>query len=383
MRRLSFLKSAAPAVLAAFFASRLLVFAVVLLISHLETAKISFGGQVRETRINLGRDVGSLWDPFMVADAGWFRSIAEDGYAREAFHTREQRNWAFLPAFPLLVRYLRILPEYAPNAILWSNLLFLAALFALHGATRATGLSETAARRAVALVAFFPTSYFFFVPGSESLYLLAAAGAWWAAARERWGVAGAVACLAAATRVTGILLLPALLILFLQSHRRPDRRAAWLLVVPLGLGAFMLFLWRTTGNPLAFVEIQSLWHRGTTSPLAPYLQFFRDLPMVSVEWNLRILHAAAGLLMLVATGMLALRRRYALAFFLVGTLAVALSSGSLQSLTRYAATAFPLFMAMGDAIDDESIAAPILCVSAALLGVLTCLFAMRIDIGMS
>lgn len=383
MGRLSFLKSTAPAVLTAFFASRLLIFVVVLLISRLETAKITFGGQVRETRINLGRDVGSVWDPFMVADAGWFRSIAEDGYAREAFHEREQRNWAFLPAFPLLVRYLRILPSYAPNAILLSNLLFLAALFALHGAARASGLGETAARRAVALAAFFPTSYFFFVPGSESLYLLAAAVAWWAAARDQWGTAGAVACVAAATRVTGILLLPALLVLFLQSHRRLDRRAAWLLLIPAGLAGFMLFLWRTTGNPLAFVEIQSLWHRSTSSPLAPYLQFFRDLPVVSVEWNLRILHASAGLLMLGATVLLALRRRYALSFFLVATLTVALSSGSLQSLTRYAATAFPLFVAMGDAVEDEALAAPVLGASAALLGVLTCLFAMRVDIGMA
>src|SRR5207248_4000927 len=149
----------------------------------------------------------------------------------------------------------------------------LAALLLLAPLTLACGGSDDDAARAVFYAAFFPTSYFFSMPLPESLFLLLTVAAFLAAQRDRWWLAGVAGALAAATRPAGILLLPALALLAVE--RRVWRRAAWLLLIPLGTAAFMLHLYRITGNAFAFAGVQGSWNRHPTAPWTPLLAFLR------------------------------------------------------------------------------------------------------------
>ena len=99
------------------------------------------------------------------------------------------------------------------------------------------------------------------MPLPESLFLLLTVASYYFAKSERWWLAGICGALASVTRTSGILLLPALAVLFWETYRpalqlrnaRTWRKEALaLLLVPLGLFAFMIYLHFLTGNAFAF-----------------------------------------------------------------------------------------------------------------------------------
>jgi hypothetical protein len=369
---------AVRAVAGAFVASRLIVLLVLLTFSQLHVVGTSFG-IVQETRIDLR---GVSLAPLVTGDAEWFRSISEDGYARGPFHTGEQKNWAFFPLFPLLVRWLGVLPGYALDAFLLTHFFFLAGLAMLHTMTLRAGFSEEIARRAVLYAAFFPTSYFFSLPVSESLFLLLGAACIAAALANRWLLAGLLGALASATRIHGVLLIVFLIVLCVQ-RRRPWRDALPIALVPLGLAAFCAFLWRTTGNAFAFFDIQRDWQRGGGNPLAPFATFFRELPVISTQWNFRALHLLAFALLVLAVIVLWRARQQAMATFVAACLLLPLATGSLQSMSRYLLSAFPAFIAFAALPWSDRTHHAVHCALAVLLGVLTVLFTLHVDIALA
>jgi Gpi18-like mannosyltransferase len=140
--------------------------------------------------------------------------------------------------------------------------------------TLACGGTEEDAARACFYLAFFPTAYFLSLPLPESLFLFLIVGAFFAAHRDRWWLAALLGALATATRPAGGLLLPALALLAIE--RSVWRRAlAWLLLIPLGTVAFMLHLYRVTGNAFAFAGVQEDWHRHAPMPWTPLFSFLR------------------------------------------------------------------------------------------------------------
>jgi len=363
------------AVAGPFIASRAVVLALLVLFGNLEPVRTTFGF-VKETRITLR--AAPLTDVFSAGDAKWFRIVAEEGYVRAPFHTGIQVNWAFFPLFPMIARYVRILP-YALNATILTHLFFLGALLMLYRLALASGFDDEIARRAVAYAAFFPSSYFFSLPMAESLFVLLAAGCCVAALAGRWWLAGLLGALASATRVQGVLLVAFLAVLCWQ------RRRGWysLLLVPCGLAAFCVFLWRITGNPFAFADIQSEWQRSAGLGFAQFALFFRELPIVSAEWNFRAYNVLMLLVMIAAAWLLLRKRQAALAAFVVASIAVVLLSGSLQSIDRYALSTFPLFLALGSIQWPRRAHELLITVLAVLLGALTVLYALHYDLAMT
>ena len=135
-----------------------------------------------------------------------------------------------------------------------ANGAFLLALVLLHW--QAGQLWGAAAARWTVLIAcFLPLSLFSAIPYTESLYLLLTGAS--LALAEGVG-AGVLGGLAAATRPTGIVLAPALLLGGLARRRASQGLLAAALTC-LGLGAVMLEGWRVSGNPLAFQAAQKGW----------------------------------------------------------------------------------------------------------------------------
>lgn len=207
--------------------------------------------------------------PFARWDSVWYLAIADGGYAGDA---RE----AFFPLYPLLVAVVGTVVRSALVAgVLVSTACLGVALVLLHRLV-ALDHDRAVARNAVLVTALFPMAFFFSAVYSESLFLMVSVGAVYAARRDRWAWAGVLGGLAATTRSAGVLLVIPLALIYLwgigpprlQTRRRVDRDAWWLLLVPLGLVAYCAFLALDGHDALAPFHAQEVWYRSFAGPFA-------------------------------------------------------------------------------------------------------------------
>jgi hypothetical protein len=371
-------------VLGAFAASRAAVILLLIIGSQITFVAKDFGTIWRtEVSLSAGRVWPEMLRMIMVGDAWFYRQIAATGYETPTSDAVPKNTWAFFPAYPLLLRALGGSSDrwFWILSVLVSNGALLAALFAVAAAGRAMGAADDDAERAVWYIALFPTSYFFSLPMTESLFLLLSAGSFLAAARQRWPVASILGGLAAATRVIGICLLPALLLLPLQRRQRLSTQHLWLLAIPLSLVAFVTYLYVHTGDPLAFVHAQTLWGR---SPSGRFAMAFPNSGLaVSKPWNFVALNAAAAALMIAAGIWFLVRRQWSYAAYTLLSAAVPLSSGSLQSMARYALVDFPLFYWLAAIGRTPTRDRALTTVFVILLGWLVALFTLRLDFALA
>jgi Gpi18-like mannosyltransferase len=276
--------------------------------------------------------------------------------------------------------------EFTLAGMLISSIFFLFALILLHRTALSFGLDIAEADRTIFYLAIYPVSYFFSLPLTESLFLLLSVASFYFAKRERWWVAGVCGALASATRITGILLLPALAILYWQTYRHfwpPRKHLTALALVPLGLLAFMIHLHVITGNALAFKGALAAWGRAPGFFLSPLLGYLRQPWNVVEPWNPHFLNFWAATLTIICGLVLLKRRAYALACYSLLSAFVALSSGLLQSQARYAMVVFPTFMVLATWGRSTRVDTLIRTVSLVLLSLMTALFAAHFSIAMS
>lgn len=318
-------------------------------------------------------------------DGGWYMGIARDGYERRPFDAEEQHNWAFFPLYPLLLRLVsNITSGMALTGMALSSLLLLPALVLLYKLTISFGYDEATADRAVFYLAAFPVSYFFSLPMTESLFLLLTVGSFYAARRERWWTAGVLGALASATRVTGVVLLPVLCVLYWQQHRgRPRADVLKLLLIPLGLLSFMYFLDVITGDALAFRHVLGRWGRESGFFLRPLFEFLRHPQEISMSWDFRLLNFTASVVALACGVVLAKRREWALSLYVLAGIVIPLSSQLLQSHARYVMVVFPIFIVLAIWGRHPRVDQLIRTAFVTLLALMSALFAAHFSIAMS
>jgi len=317
-------------------------------------------------------------------DSWWHAGIAEEGYEKRFFTAGEQHNWAFFPLYPLLLRAAaRITGGYLLTGMLLSSLLFFFALVLLHKTAIAFGGDAGTADRAIFYTAFFPVSYFFSLPMTESLFLLLSVGSFYAAKRNRWWMAGSIGALASATRAPGIILLPALFVLYLQQYRW---RWRWnflsLFIIPSGLLAFMFYLHAITLNAFAFMDVQAAWGRQGGLFLAPLYNYLRDPLEVSSVWDFKALNFIAAATSFACSFWLMRRREWSLAVYALLLVVLPLSSLSLQSLSRYTMVNFPVLLILGFAGRSTVIDQALRTAFITLLALLTALYTAHFSFAM-
>lgn len=297
-------------------------------------------------------------------DSGYFTCIARNGYFGPACgpDVGVERQ-AFFPLYPLLGRGLGWVAgegQLTSGAIafgLWAvalvaSFLALVALFLLVARTR--GLLT--ARRASLLFAFGPYGLFLVASYSESLYLAGAVAAWYACLRRRYGWCAVFGAVATASRVSGLFLVPALLVLYLTSTRRDDRQfrvRELVLVASSGLGLLAFWGWLAfrTGDPLAWFHAQDEgWNRKTQWPWDTLInQGVHVLREPRDDWQVQAvleLLFAGGICLALA---LLVRQRDWAAVVLVGLTALSLMTSSYYlSLARNTLTLFPLVILLAD-----------------------------------
>lgn len=265
-------------------------------------------------------------------DGEHYLAIAQSGYgfAEEAF----------FPLYPFLIR---ILGETVWGGLVISNLAFLTALFGLYRLVK-LDFKENIAKLALILLLVFPTSFNFGAVYTESLFLALVVWSFYFARKNLWFGASILGMFASATRVLGILLLPVLAV---------KKRSLWLLLIPLGLAAYMIFLYQTTGDPLRFLHaLPSFGEQRSATPILLPQVFYRYIfkilpslnynyfPVVFTTW----LEFVVGGLFLVLSLLSFFRLRLDYSLFLALGYLIPTLSGSFSSLPRYAVVLFPAFI---------------------------------------
>jgi Gpi18-like mannosyltransferase len=323
---------------------------------------------------------GSRWD------TGFYVSIAEEGYK---FRGVRFPSVAFFPLLPLAMRAATPLVGDAMVAgILMSNVaLLLAAMLFYRLVDEAWG--PAVAGRAVWYLLIFPTSFFGSALYSESLFLLGAIGALYFARRGYWEVAALFAIATTLTRFVGLIVAPMLLVEWWMQWRsqhdgrRPSPLALLAPVAaPLGTAAYMFYLWRAFGEPLAFVKGAAVWERVPQSPFVTIANLFhtpaegwwRALAAGTLPLN-DWLDFILVLLFLLSGFVLLYKGRWSEGVFVLLGVLIPFSSGLLMSQRRYMWVLFPVFILLAQWGERPWLDRLVTAVSLLGLALFTALFA--------
>ena len=325
-------------------------------------------------------------------DAGWYGGIALDGYTWD--HTfQRQRNIAFFPALPLLMRPVGAvlgLYEEGPSRerrmlrALWAGVaISLAAFFwALYYLSRLASdlIGPDRAPAATLFLAAYPFACYFNAPYTESLFLLGAAGACYHFLRRDWIAASAWGLLAGLSRPNGFLLSIPLAILGLQdsgvlfSHgsRGPTparsrsatsrlARAAGAAAMPaVGMLLFTLYLYQLTGGVwFAWARSHEAWGRsfGGLSPILSLAERLRDEPWLQLiaDNPYNAINAVGVIFALILTYPVFRKLGLAWGVFVLINLLPPLLAGGLLSTGRLTSTLFPLFLALAAVVPPRAV----------------------------
>ena len=136
--------------------------------------------------------------------------------------------------------------------------------------------------RTTIYAAVFPSAYFFGVVYSEALFLLTLVGAALAFRTKHWKLAALAAAAMTATRVNGVMFLPALLWLGWRAAGSSSRDRAWAAGATaaglVGIGAYSWFNYQISGNPFEWYDSITRWgyHPGG-NPLSGLLAIGRAM----------------------------------------------------------------------------------------------------------
>ena len=313
-----------------------------------------------------------LFDTFAQWDSVWFLHVARHGYDMK-------ETAAFFPLYPLVVRGVsEVLRSDVAAAVLVSLTAGAVAAGVLHRLARPL-LGDAGAATTVLLVALYPLAFAFTAAYSDGLFLALAAASFLAAVERRPLAAGVLGGLACGTRLVGLALLPALLVLLWPRTRRDLARLAPLLLLPAAVAAYAVYLDHHLGDPWAFVHVQGVyWHRHVhaAGPLSGLWLAVRDGYQGASELVQHLPRAPHGtfahrdqwaawnvvqlLLLLVAAWLTWVTwRRLGLAYGLysLATLLIVLTSPAdlvpLVSLPRFLLGDFPLFLALALLVRDR------------------------------
>ena len=178
------------------------------------------------------------------------------------FNDGQQYSVAFFPLLPLLTRVIMYfgLP-FEIAATLLNNAAFLGALIIFYSWVKESH-GKNAARWSTAVLAWFPYSLYGTVIYTEGLFLFFSTAALRAFDKKQHLWAAIWGFLSTATRITGVMLIPAFLFVVWKQGRNFK---AYLASFAVGIGAllFSLYCLIKFGDALAFVHVQKGWRDST------------------------------------------------------------------------------------------------------------------------
>jgi hypothetical protein len=301
-----------------------------------------------------GGDWGAAWSGMWSHwDPGHYLRLADVGYRASG---EDALFIVFFPLFPLLVAAAGlVVRDLVVAALLVTTASSVAAGWLLYRLVR-LDRPEPVARGAVVLLFAFPTAYALFAPFSEPVFLACVLASVYSARTGRWWWAGLLGLAAAATRMVGLALVPALLVeafVMQRSGAGTYRKLAAIALVPLGFLSYLGVNAAVHGDPLHFLEVQDEhWFQHAVPPWVPVTDSLEAVRGMDVTVDNLLVHPArlAGIAFaLVVLGLGWRRLRWTDRTFAAATMLMVLTASWLISMPRYLLAIYPLFTTMGGA----------------------------------
>lgn len=300
-------------------------------------------------------------------DGVHYLRIAQNGYSAEY-------SQAFFPLYPLLINFITDInvlipkngtldtriyvdPNYFYSAIVLSNIFFALALYSLYKLFQ-LDFDQKTAFKAILLLLAFPTSFYFGSIYTESLFLLLTILTFYFMRKGNFLVSGVFISLAAATRIFGLILIPALLVeVYFKVKNNQFKKDLNLIkmiigvfVAPIGILLYTFYLKVNFDNPLYFLTAQPNFGAERSSQaiiLLPqvvfrYLKIFVSVPVNSLPFFNALLEFSftAGLLITLVLFFKKMRLSYCI--FTLGCLLLPTLTGTFSSMPRYSLMGFLL-----------------------------------------
>jgi Mannosyltransferase (PIG-V) len=314
-------------------------------------------------------------------DAEHYLGIAKNGYSGT--------EPAFFPLYPLLIRIAGVFTGsqlvaglVISNAAAFLGLLYLYKLIEHE-------YNRHVAQRTAFYVSIFPSAIFFSAVYSESLFLFLTVASFYYVRERRWLTAGAFGFFAALSRSEGVLLAAPLFIEWVVAAREGGREffRYWfddvvkpligMALVPLGLAAYMAYLWVLSGDPLRFSHVQAHWGRHFAPPWESFITTVSKIAHAHATQTVanESLELAFTLLMLVVLAVGLRRLRLSYVVYMALSILIPLCTSSLMSMPRFALVLFPMFALFGLWGARPTFSNAYVAFSLPLLGLFTVLFA--------
>ncbi len=278
----------ATRVLAVFLASRVVTTTIFLIVASLQ-----------HTSDRTGEHPGFL-EFANIWDGRWYGYISGAGYPSEIPRTDEgvatENAWAFLPAYPYLLRLFTVFGIPFPTIAPFVSMLFAGAAALVFFRLMARFLPSGSALFATALFCFAPLSTILQVSYAESMHLFFLFLALLLLVDRRYVLLMPVVVLMSLTRPSGLAF--ALALLLHLGHRfltRRDDPFPWrerAEVVAVGLlsalsgVAWLLIAWAVTGDASAYTDTEFAWRRGfgVEGELIPFTSWVQGATFWFQHW---------------------------------------------------------------------------------------------------
>lgn len=288
-------------------------------------------------------------------DCAWYSEISSQGYdVKPSDNPRrhattewvvESANWVFFPAFPLVAKMIGLLSQLVPpwSFIITSKLFFALSIFAFVKFALSY-YPQLNAFLLAAVVTLNPYAIYANVGYTESLFLLLTCVFFYYLKKDYVLTPGLISGLLASVRAVGISASLALAAKMIPRLRQSEgkvrlRILAALLLAPLGLSLFMLFLYHHVGDALAFSHMQQVWGRVPSNPIFVILEGLMRGDMLERLW------VCLAIFGLGCSVFLALSKKIELALFLGCGILLPLST-ELISMPRYVTWQAPVLLVL-------------------------------------
>jgi len=316
--------------------------------------------------------------PWANFDGVLYLKIAEEGYYKF--------SQAFFPLYPLLIysaNKMALFPSWI-NATLISLTFFSIGLCLLY--TNLYRKDKSWALWTLLFLVTFPTSFFFSAVYTEGLFFLLSILVYIFAKKKKWLMCGIFGALASATRLFGVLLIIYVFMEYISS--KPSKIKIFdvvsILLIPLGLISYMVYLYSQHGDPLLFFHLQPLFganRSGETLIFLPqvlwrygkilFTAFFQPTP---ASYFISALELAATLF-----GYAVLwfgwknKERWSSIVYGIAALTLPTLTGTFSSMPRYLLSIFPLFLILGK-LDNSKVKYALLSIFVMLQIILSAMF---------
>ena len=264
--------------------------------SYIATQTIPYLGYFSYPELLDTWDLPWFIERFASFDGLHYIKIATEGYARNAT--------AFLPVYPLLIRFGIILTGLSPVvvgiAISIISLMIILVFLPKYLALLDFKTKDTA--WFVMLFLAFPTSFFLQSVYTESIFITLLIAALYMSKKKQYWYAALFGYFAGLSRITGFFLCVPFFFDLLSDSKMSKNikqnifdflqslsitKIIYVIAPFLGFGTFMAYLWLTTGDPLRLAHSQVDFNQNrSTSIVLPFQVVWRYLKIFyTAQWN--------------------------------------------------------------------------------------------------